>query len=185
MGLCLVQSIHDKASLTPCVYRASQQGFFQWEQAQPHLIGLFGQQSSARQAASKQLAAQLGLIEALRQLPDMAGNAQVAQDPFSKLLDGGVTAQVTAACASRISSSFRSVLAPKCSSQQWYPCLWLGISSIAGFQQPFAVFHAQQACGKASLTTPGFICWWWYACCPVVQWKGCSAAEEHPLHALP
>ncbi len=118
MGLCLVQSVHDKASLTPCVYRASQQGFSQWEQAQPHLISLFRQQPSARQAASKQLAAQLGLTEALQHLPDTAGNAQVAQDPFAKLFDGGVTAQVTAACASRISSSFRSVLAAKCRSQQ-------------------------------------------------------------------
>ncbi len=116
MGLCTVQSIHDKASLTPCVYRASHQGFSQWEQAQPHLIGLFRHQPSARQAASAQLAAQLGLTEAQQQLPDKAGNAQVAQDPFAKLLDGGVTAQVTAACASRISSSFRSVLTPKCCS---------------------------------------------------------------------
>ncbi|DBA67372.1 TPA: hypothetical protein ACH3X2_001663 [Trebouxia sp. C0005] len=87
-------------------WRASQQGFSQWEQAQPHLISLFRQQPPARQAASRHLATQLGLTEALRQLPDKAGNAQVAQDPFAKLLDGGVTAQVTAACASRISSSF-------------------------------------------------------------------------------
>ncbi|DBB03962.1 TPA: hypothetical protein ACH3X1_013032 [Trebouxia sp. C0004] len=87
-------------------WRTSQQGFSQWEQAQPHLISLFRRQPSARQAASHCLASQLGLTEALRQLPDKAGNAQVAQDPFSKLLDGGVTAQVTAACASRVSSSF-------------------------------------------------------------------------------
>ncbi|KAL0055596.1 hypothetical protein WJX82_002269 [Trebouxia sp. C0006] len=87
-------------------WRASQQGFSQWEQAQPHVISLFRQQPTARQAASKQLAAQLGLTEALQQLPDKAGNAQVAQDPFAKLLDGGITAQVTAACASRISASF-------------------------------------------------------------------------------
>ena len=113
IGLCIVQTLYDKASLTPCVYRASQQGFSPWEQAQPHVISLFRQQPTARQAASKQLAAQLGLTEALQQLPDKAGNAQVAQDPFAKLLDGGITAQVTAACASRISASFRSVLAAK------------------------------------------------------------------------
>lgn len=134
MGFCIVQSVHDKASLRSYVYRASQQGFSQWEQAQPHLISLFRQQPPARQAASRHLATQLGLTEALRQLPDKAGNAQVAQDPFAKLLDGGVTAQVTAACASRISSSFRSVLAAESGSHQWYPCLWLCNSTIAGFQ---------------------------------------------------
>lgn len=130
MGLFVVQSVHDKASLAPCVYRASQQGFSQWEQAQPHLISLFRQQPSAGQAASEQLATQLGLTEALRPLPDKAGYAQVAQDPFYKLLDGGMTAQVTAACASRISSSFRSVLAAQSGSQQWYPCLWLCMSGM-------------------------------------------------------
>ena len=88
--------------------RALQQGT--WEQAQSHLISLFRQQSSDRVAASQQLAAQLGLTEALQQLAGVASSAQVAQDPFCKLLDGGVSAQVTAACASRISSSFRSDL---------------------------------------------------------------------------
>jgi len=143
--------------LIPSWYRASQQGFSQWDQAQPHLISLFRQQPSARQAASHHLAAQLGLTEALRQLPDTAGNAQVAQDPFSKLLDGGTTAQVTAGCASRISSSFRSVLPAKCCSEQWHPCLWLCILSIEGIQGIFADFDAQQACGNASLSRPGSI----------------------------
>lgn len=135
-GLMRSPGLHDKASLTACVYRASQRGCSQWDwdQAQPPLISLFRQQPSARQAASKQLATQLGLTEALRQLSDTASNAQVAQDPFAKLLDGGVTAQVTAACASRISSSFRSVLTLKCGSQQRYPCPWLCISGIEGFQ---------------------------------------------------
>ena len=95
--------------------RALQQGV--WEQAQPHLIGLFRQQSSARIAASQQLAAQLGLTEGVQQLEGEGSSAQVAQDPFCKLLDGGVSAQVTAACANRISSSFRSDrIATVCSS---------------------------------------------------------------------
>lgn len=78
-----------------------------WERLTPHLIGLFWQDKSARQAASHNLQAGLGLGAAPQDTPTSPRGHDVAADPFEKLLDGGVRAPVTAALASQVSQSFR------------------------------------------------------------------------------
>lgn len=95
--------LSDKKDLT-C--RASNLGHSGWERLTPHLIGLFWQDKSARQAASHRLQAGLGLGAALQD-PQSPRGHDVVTDPFGKLLDGGVRAPVTAALASQVSQSFR------------------------------------------------------------------------------
>ena len=87
--------------------RASSLGLSSWERLTPHLIGLFWQDKPARQAASRNLQAELGLGAALQDPPKSPRGHDVVSDPFGKLLDGGVTAPVTAALASQVSQSFR------------------------------------------------------------------------------
>ena len=69
-------------------------------------MSLFRLQPAARQEASQLLLAHLGVKEQVAQDPC---TRLISEDPLHKLLDGGVGAQVTAACASHISASFRYV----------------------------------------------------------------------------
>ena len=75
----------------------------------PHLISLFRQDKAARQVASENLLAVLGVTGVLQEWTCNAlGPAQgVGADPFCKLLDGGARAPATAAFASQVSQSFR------------------------------------------------------------------------------
>ena len=87
--------------------RTSSLGLSDWERLAPHLVGLFWQDNSARQAASHTLQAELGLAAALQD-PSRSPRARDAvADPFGRLLDGGVRAPATAALASQVSQSFR------------------------------------------------------------------------------
>ena len=93
--------------------RGSQQDLSLWEQVQPQLTGLFSQQQAVRQTASSQLARQPACAAAVQLLADQPNGAEIAADPVGRVLDGGVSAHVTAICAGQVSSSFRYCLALK------------------------------------------------------------------------
>lgn len=102
---CGVSQQQHLLSNPPC--RASSSSLPEWDRLTPHLIGLFWQDKSARQAASFTLQAELGLAAPLQDPPKSPRGEDAVADPFGKLLDAGVRAPATAALASQVSRSFR------------------------------------------------------------------------------